>query len=144
MKYRLIKRINPAKKNDPPKTFATPVWDGVIEIEELADQIAGRSSLTKGDILNVLQNFLDEIPHYLLMGKAVNLNKLGIFRLSFSSSGSEDATKFNVSQIRKPSVLFLASAQLKKKIENDIKYARETPPRTDNEEGDSDRPDILW
>lgn len=143
MKYRLIKRINPARKSDPPKTYATPVWDGVIEIEELADQIAGRSSLTKGDILNVVQNLLDEIPHYLLMGKAVNLNKLGIFRLSFSSSGSEDATKFNTSQMRKPSVLFLASAQLKKKIENNIKYTRETPPDTTKEEGGGEQPDIL-
>lgn len=143
MKYRLIKRINPAKKNDPPKTFATPVWDGLIEIEELADQIAGRSSLTKGDILNVLQNFLDEIPRYLLMGKGVNLNKLGIFRLSFSSTGSEDASKFNVSQIRKPSVLFLASVQLKKQIENNIKYARETPPGSNKKEEDSDSPGIA-
>lgn len=143
MKYKLVERKNPGKKDDPAKTYATPVWDGMIEIEELSDIIAGRSSLTKGDVLNVLQNFLDEIPRYLLMGKAVNLNKLGIFRLSFGSSGSENAKEFNASQIRSPRVTFLASAQLKKKIANDVKFAREAPQEKPKDDEGGDRPDII-
>lgn len=144
MKYKLVERKNPVHKDDPAKTYAIPVWNGMIEIEDLATQIAGRSSLTKGDILNVLQNFLDEIPHYLLMGKAVNLNKLGIFRLNFGSSGATDAKAFNTSQIRKPTVSFLASAQLKKEIQNGIKYTRETPhPTNEGDNGGDDRPDIV-
>lgn len=142
MKYRLIERKSPGKKDGPVKTYATPVWDGMIEIEELAARIAGRSSLTKGDILNVLQNFLDEVPHYLLMGKAVNLNKLGIFRLSFGSSGAEEADKFNATQIRKPSVVFLPSVQLKKEIENNVTFSREMPRTTKKKEDEDDRPGI--
>lgn len=142
MKYKLVERKNPGKQDEPAKTYATPIWDGIIDIEQLADVIAGRSSLTKGDVLNVLQNFQDEVPRYLLMGKAVNLNKLGIFRLSFGSSGSDTAKDFNASQIRSPRIIFLASPQLKKKIANDVKFSRETPSEKSKDKEEDDRPVI--
>jgi hypothetical protein len=38
------------------------VNEGKFSLCDFAGEIEGRSSLTRGDILNVLENFLDELP----------------------------------------------------------------------------------
>ena len=56
-------------------------------MDMICRQIAGRSSLTAGDVKNVLTNFLDELPTYMLMNRSVQLEDFGILRISFGSEG---------------------------------------------------------
>lgn len=122
MKYKKVARKNPAKMQEAPKYYAQPVWDGVVSLDDLAEVIAGRSSLTKGDIRNVLENFLDEIPLFLRMGKAVKLDKFGILRASFSSEGAATPEAFKTSLIRGEKVIFLPSVELKNAIVGKLTY----------------------
>lgn len=46
MKVKLIPRKNPQKRDAAPKYYAEPQYEGTIDIDFIARQIAGRSSLT--------------------------------------------------------------------------------------------------
>ena len=67
MKVKIVQRKNPQKPDEPGKFYGQPVLDGVVGMDMICRQIAGRSSLTAGDVKNVLTNFLDELPTYMLM-----------------------------------------------------------------------------
>ena len=58
-----------------------------MDLDYVSRRIAGRSSLTVGDISNVLKNFLDEVPALMLLGKSVKLDEVGIMRISFRVRG---------------------------------------------------------
>lgn len=124
MKYKVISKQNPQNRKAPEKFYGTPVWDGRVSIDELSDIIAGRSSLTAGDVANVLRNFLDEVPRLMLMGKAVDLEKFGIFRISFGSYGAANAKDFNTSMIRDVKVVYRASTEINKRVQDGISFER--------------------
>ena len=53
------------------------------------------SSLSAGDVHNVIVNLIDQLPKWLMEGNSVKLDGFGSFRLSFSSEGEavkEDVT----------------------------------------------------
>lgn len=62
MKIKLVKRSKPGAKDDAGKFYANPVNVGKKTMHDIAKDIAGRSSLTRGDIENVLFNFIDQLP----------------------------------------------------------------------------------
>jgi predicted histone-like DNA-binding protein len=117
MKYKLTERANPQDRTQT-KWYATPVNDGRITQRDLAKEIVGISSLSRGDISNVIDSILDTIPKYLLMGKSVSLGDFGTLRLSFSSDGVENANEFTVALIKGVKVLFTPGVELKQAIEN--------------------------
>lgn len=124
MKYRIIAKKNPQDKDAAPKFYASPVNMGKVNLDDFADRIAGRSSLTRGDIKNVLSNFLDELPLYLKMGASVNLAEFGTCRLTLSSIGTETADEFSADHIKGVKVVFTPSTQLKRSL-LDIKFDKE-------------------
>ena len=86
MKIKLQKKKNPQKRTEE-KFYANPVNLGKKTLRDIAHDIAGRSSLTRGDIENVLSNFMDCLPHYLRDGFSVQLGEFGTMRLTLSSEG---------------------------------------------------------
>ena len=95
MKVKIVQRKNPQKPDEPGKFYGQPVLDGVVGMDMICRQIAGRSSLTAGDVKNVLTNFLDELPTYMLMNRSVQLEDFGILRISFGSEGVDRAEDFS-------------------------------------------------
>jgi predicted histone-like DNA-binding protein len=118
MKYKLVARKNPQKRQDPPKWYAAPVNDGKVGQQDISADIVNLSSLARGDVGNVINSVIDTVPKYLLMGKSVNLGELGTFRVSFSSEGVEDAKDFTVDKISGVRILFTPSTELRKKLNN--------------------------
>jgi predicted histone-like DNA-binding protein len=118
MKFKLIQKRNPAQPEQPYKWYASPVNTGKFGIKEFSKGIEGRSSLTRGDIENVLTNFTDELPIFLKMGMSVRLGDLGTLRLTLSSEGTENKEDFHASKIKNVRVVFTPSAELKKQLEN--------------------------
>lgn len=84
MKIKLVEKSNPNKREDK-KWYANAVNAGTKGLKDISRDIAGRSSLTRGDIENVLSNFVDEMPKYLKDGFSIQLGELGTVRLSLSS-----------------------------------------------------------
>ena len=113
MKYRVIKRPIPMQPLAPEKYYAVPFKDGVITLRWLARKIAGRSSLTEGDVMSVLSNLLDEIPDLLMLGRSVDLSPFGIVRLSFGSEGAATEDEFSHNMIRNVKVIFTPNVRFK-------------------------------
>ena len=80
-----------------------------------ARDIAGRSSLTRGDVSNVLYNFIDCLPHYLRDGFSIQLGNFGSMRVTLSSKGAETEKAFKTETI-KPRVVFTPGTELKREL----------------------------
>ncbi len=124
MKYKLTKKGNPGNPDAEKKWYATPVKAGTTTQKSLATQISGRSSLTAGDVGNVIQNLVELLPQELIKGNSVQLGDFGTFRISFSSDGVEEEKDFTVDKIKGVKVLFTPSADFKKVLAS-MKYERE-------------------
>ena len=111
MKIKMVPRKNPQKKSEV-KFYASPMNLGRKTLKDIAKDIAGRSSLTRGDIENVLSNFIDCLPGYLRDGFSVQLSEFGTMRLTLSSEGSLTEKDFNIEKI-KPRVTFTPGVELK-------------------------------
>ncbi|MDR1653567.1 MAG: HU family DNA-binding protein [Prevotellaceae bacterium] len=122
MKYKLTERANPQDRSQK-KWYASPVTDGKVTQKTLAAEIVELSSLARGDVSNVIESLMDIVPKYLLMGKSVKLGELGSLRVSFTSPGVEDASKFNASMISGVRVLFTPSVELRDSL-NKIRFEK--------------------
>ena len=132
MKIKLIERRKPGTKTGPGKFYASPVNVGKKTLRDIAPDIAGRSSLTRGDIENVLSNFMDCLPHYLRDGFSVQLGEFGTMRLTLSSEGAATEKAFKTEKI-KPRVTFTPGVELKVAL-------RENSYETVKEENSSSKP----
>ena len=132
MKIKLIERRKPGTKTGPGKFYASPVNVGKKNLRDIAHDIAGRSSLTRGDIENVLSNFMDCLPHYLRDGFSVQLGEFGTMRLTLSSEGAATVKAFKTEMI-KPRVTFTPGVELKAAL-------RENSYETVKEENSSSKP----
>jgi predicted histone-like DNA-binding protein len=118
MKYKLVELKNPQDRQSPGKWYAAPVNEGKVVQQDIAVDIVNLSSLSRGDVSNVINNLIDTVPKYLFMNKSVSLGELGTFRISFSSEGVEDPKDFSVDKISGIRILFVPSTELKKKLEH--------------------------
>ena len=132
MKIKLIERRKPGTKTGPGKFYASPVNVGKKNLRDIAHDIAGRSSLTRGDIENVLANFMDCLPHYLRDGFSVQLSEFGTMRLTLSSEGAATVKAFKTETI-KPRVTFTPGVELKAAL-------RENSYETVKEENSNSKP----
>ena len=107
----MVQRKNPQKKSEV-KFYASPVNAGKKTLRDIAKDIAGRSSLTRGDIENVLTNFMECLPSYLRDGFSVQLGEFGTVRLTLSSEGALNEKAFKTETI-KPRVTFTPGVELK-------------------------------
>lgn len=121
MQYKMQEKANPLKKEEK-KRYATAVISGKIGQKDLAKEIELQSSLTTGDIANVIDSLVANLPKHLVKGESVQLGDFGTFRVSFSSEGVTDKTKFNTQTIQ-PKIIFTPSVALKKALQ-DIKYTQ--------------------
>lgn len=122
MKYKVIARKNPQSPQSAPKYYAQPEYNGMVDIDFMAKEIAGRSSLTAGDVKNVLAQFLEEIPTFMLLGYSVKLNQLGTYRISFGSKGTDVAKDFKSNMIDNIKVIYTPDTALKTRIVDDITF----------------------
>ena len=116
LKYKLIEKANPRDLTAPKKFYASHVSSGRKTIKNISRDIEDKSSLSRGDISNVLDNLVDQIPKYLLDGQLVSLGELGSFRLTLSSEGSEQEKDFKSNMIKNVKIIFTPGKMLKDEV----------------------------
>ena len=149
MKIRLVPKKNPQKREEV-KFYANPVNVGRKTLDDIARDISGRSSLTRGDISNVLYNFIDCLPHYLRDGFSIQLGEFGSMRVTLSSKGAETEKAFKTETI-KPRVTFTPGVELKAALrDNSYESVRKTEEagkdkkkKEKKEEGNGPVPDTV-
>jgi predicted histone-like DNA-binding protein len=117
MKYKLIQRANPLDRSQV-KYYATPVIDGNISKSELTKDIAAISSMSRGDVSNVIEGMRDITPKYVKMSKSISLGELGSLRVSFGSEGVDKVEDFNVNMIKDVRYIFTPSQELKQQLKD--------------------------
>lgn len=60
----------------------------IVDTVTLAREIAERSSLTPGDVYNVIQNLFGSVKHHLLDSESVRLDGFGTFTVKSHSEGN--------------------------------------------------------
>lgn len=115
MKFKILKRANPLDR-EKKLYYPAPVFGEQIGEDELTEEISYASSVNQSDVRSILSNLLEILPRHLMHGDSVNLEKFGIFRLSFESTGSENENDVSAQNITRPKVLFRPSTKLKNKI----------------------------
>ena len=89
------------------KWFATAVYDQrFITTEELAEFIQTQASVKKSDIKAVLDELGSALKHFFELGQKVKLDGIGIFKVGFSSIGSNDKDDCGAASITTRRVLF--------------------------------------
>ena len=115
MKFKVLKRANPLNREEE-LYYPAPVFGEQIGEDELTEEISYTSSVNQSYVRSILTNLLEILPRHLMHGDSVNLEKFGIFRLSFESTGSENEGDANAQNITRPKILFRPSTKLKDKI----------------------------
>jgi predicted histone-like DNA-binding protein len=124
MKYKTVSKANPADRTAAPKYYATPVYTGEINLKRIAGEIAALSSLSSGDVNNVLTNFVEALPKYLNDGYKLRLGDFGIFKVSFSSEGQNEAKKVLPAHIKGRKVLYAAGKDIKNSL-NGLRFEQD-------------------
>ncbi len=89
------------------KWFATAVYDQhFIETEQLADFIQTQASVKKSDIKAVLDELGSAMKHFFELGQKVKLDGIGIFKVGFSSIGTNKKEDCGAQAITTRRVLF--------------------------------------
>lgn len=98
------------------KWYAAPRLTGKRGTKDLSKDISSESSLSPGDVLNVISNFTDQIPKWLMEGNSVKLDGFGTFRLSFSSEGVGTKDEVTANLIKDVRIIFEPDVQIKERI----------------------------
>ncbi len=112
------------------------------DFEELCDQIADRSTASRGDVQVVVDGLLYILKQRLQKGETVQLGDLGHFQAVIGSKGTKLESDFNASLIKRPRIVFRPSVTLKS-VTGLAKFEKIVPDAPAPGGGDSESPDEI-
>ena len=125
MAHHYVVRSKKDKSGEEEKTryYGVPVTSGLLTTEELAERIASRCTLSKGDVLAAVCELGHQIVKSIELGYAVDLQNLGSFQLSATSEGFTKASDCTPSKVKANRLCFRMSNSLRDKVKR-IKFER--------------------
>lgn len=114
IKYSLVKRKNPLKKDAPLKVHATAQANEVLSLDDIAQHIISHGSVyDKGLIKGVVETVAECVREQLLNGNQVVLGELGKFEIALDCEGADSYTEFGDKNIKDIHVRWKPSKSLK-------------------------------
>ena len=104
--YSVSPRINPKDKDLPMRYYGKVQSSGTVTFDTLADDIAYATTLTDGDVSNVLRALVKQIKKHLADGKIVQLDGLGSFQFQLSGKGALSESDYSTSLIKNMRIQF--------------------------------------
>jgi predicted histone-like DNA-binding protein len=101
--------------------YPRAVNNGEINLEELADNLAKKTTLSVSDCYGVIIGLVAEIEHELSNGKIVRIDRLGSFQISIKGNPEASALAVNAKNITKSSIIYRPSKMLKSML-GKLKY----------------------
>ena len=123
--YKIVERVNSIEESAPVKFYALTKCSGEITLRELVNDITDLSSLSAGDVMSVLEQFIKLVPKHLSKGHIVRLGDFGSFYTTANSEGVEVEADFDESLIKKTNIKFRAGHEVKNVLSN-VKYKKYT------------------
>ena len=144
IKYRLVLRKDMTKGAAAGSKlyYAVNKSTGTCDFEELCDQIADRSTASRGDVQVVVDGLLYILKQRLQKGETVQLGDLGHFQAVIGSKGTKLEADFNASLIKRPRIVFRPSVTLKS-VTSLVKFEKIVPDAPAPGGSDSESPDEI-
>ena len=144
IKYRLVLRKDMTKGAAASSKlyYAVNKSTGTCDFEELCDQIADRSTASRGDVHVVVDGLLYILKQRLQKGETVQLGDLGHFQAVIGSKGTKLESDFNASLIKRPRIVFRPSVTLKS-VTSLVKFEKIVPDAPAPGGSDSESPDEI-
>lgn len=159
-KYKLVKKANPQKRQEPAKWYATPKSETPLTGKAMTRAATANTTTAPIEMEAALELLAKFVPMQLQQGHTVKIPGLGSLRLTFKSDGVEDINTFRAnSMIKNARIVFTPSKELRDSVlggltfedggvlENDISYASIADYRLSKEPptggGESESPDEI-
>jgi len=141
LKYSLAEMKNPLNENEPAKFYAKSQIRDKVNLNRIAEEISYATTLTDGDVLNVLRALIHKVKEHLADGDLVDLGELGKFQYQISSTGALKRESFTPANIRKVKIQFRPGSMLKPQLGN-LSFERviSVKAREEAKKGDSSTP----
>ena len=91
--YSIAEMKNPSDKDATPKYYAKMQASGVVDLDDMAEEISYATTLTDGDVLNVLRALIKQMKKNLAAGKIVRMEKFGSFQFQLCSKGADSGER---------------------------------------------------
>jgi len=114
LQFNVIEKPNPQTKEK--KWYASPKLTGTRDLKNLSKDLSEVSSLSAGDVQNVIANLIDQLPKWLMEGNSVKLDGFGTFRLSLSSTGEATKEDVTAASIKDIYILFEPDGEIKERV----------------------------
>ncbi|WP_299179555.1 DNA-binding protein [uncultured Chryseobacterium sp.] len=111
--FNVVPKKNPQQPNDPPKYYANIVGDGKTTLSDLAKYAATISTVSKADILAVLESTFTKIAEDVADGKIVYVGDYFTLQAGGSSEGKNTADEVNASSIKSVKTIFRPGKMIK-------------------------------
>ena len=100
------------------KYYAQVIATGIDTTEDLVRRIERSSTMSRADIHGTLYALVDAMKISFEQGRVVQLDQLGNFRISVSSSPTDSPEELNSSQIKNVRIIYNADRELKDWVKN--------------------------
>ena len=112
--FKKIPRKDPRKTDAVTKYYPQLVTLGAnASLEDMAYVMKEKSSLTLGDIKNVITNFVEALIDKLYSGQSVNIKDFGVFSLSARTVGAETVEECTAKNIKAVKINFRPSTTIR-------------------------------
>ena len=118
IQYVIVKRDINVGNNPGEKYLAQMVREQPVDLDLIAEQIAGASTMSKADVMGVLQQLQVEMSYHLTRGASVRLGLLGTFTPYLRSKAQLDVDLVKASTFKGLHITFRPSSWLNIKIKN--------------------------
>ena len=106
VKIKVVQKINPQKRNEPAKWYPQAIGDGETTLNDLATYASSVSTVSKGDILAVLETVFDKAGKDLSDGKIVRIGEHFTLQVSITGTPSDKESEVNGSKVKSSHILF--------------------------------------
>lgn len=143
--YKLVQRKDMHKdaEEDAKLYYAQSLSNGTVEFADVCENIAKISTASTGDVKLVLDGLVYEIKRAMKAGQIVQIEGLGNFQATVSSTGAETEEGFQASQVKTPKITFRASKELKQAAGNVSIQKTGTPVASSSTDDEEERPGGL-
>lgn len=116
--YVKVKRTINVGDNPGEKFLAQIVREQPVNLDLIADQISGASTMSKADVMGVLQQLQVQMSYHLLRGATIQLGLLGTFSPSLRARAMSTVDEVTVQSIKGLFINFRSSTWLNKEVKN--------------------------
>lgn len=113
VKYVLVARPNPMKRDAPKKYYAQSKSAGDVNLKQISRDISLRCTVNSADILAVIDALIQQLMKELEQGCIVRMGDFGDFQVYIAGEGSETEEQFNSSLIKKSKIIFRPGKDMK-------------------------------